>query len=53
MDCIYDDAGYSFEKYGNKLAVEVKMGEDAFYINPSGERIEKEVIQSLSKKKRR
>ena len=53
LDCIYDDAGYSFEKYGNKLAVEVKMGEDAFYINPSGERIEKEVIQSLSKKKRR
>ena len=53
LDCIYDDAGYSFEKYGNMLAVEVKMGEDSFYINPSGERIEKEVIQNLSKKKRR
>ena len=52
LDCIYDDTGFSFKKYGDILAVEVKMGEDSFYITPSGERIEKEVIQNLSKKTR-
>lgn len=49
LDCIFDEA-YSFRLYKDILAATVWIGEDKFYITPSGERIENEVIEEIEEK---
>ena len=46
LDCIFD-VGNPFKQHKDILAAAVKIGEDEFYITPSGERIEKEVIYAM------
>lgn len=46
LDCIFD-VGNPFKQHKDILAAAVKIGEDEFYITPSGERIEKEIIYAM------
>lgn len=46
LDCIFD-VGNPFQRHKNILAAAVRIGNDSFYITPSGERIEEKVIMSM------
>lgn len=49
LDCIFD-VGNPFMRHKNILAAAVRIGNDSFYITPSGERIEQNVITSMYEK---
>lgn len=49
LDCIFD-VGNPFMRHKNILAAAVRIGNDAFYITPYGERIEQKVITSMYEK---
>lgn len=46
LECRYD-AGNPFCRYGDIVAAAVRIGDDVFFVTPTGDRIEKEVILSV------